>query len=530
MEENKTETLTEQQVNDVLNAWDFLEFSRAYNSSFYHNGFFNPDIVNAQMKNITMNPMDATISEIERALKNPKSSEEILKSYSENFENMNMYYKRMLRYFPDMACFNMTFDPINMQSDEEFESEEFKDDLRVLDEFASKFDFKQEFQMVLRQMFRQGAYFGVLRYDGDKYTLQELPSKFCKITGRFSSGLLFDFDMNWFIGNYGVDINMYPKIFKKMYRDVFKGVTAKYNPSKPEEYRNSRYVYWHQTSPEDGFWCFKISPEIATRVPYFAPLFPNISTAAVVRGLQTDKYFIEASKLLVGLIGFNKDTKSGQVANQINMTPDMLGKFLGVARQGLNKQIGLVALPLEKIEAVQFDTSNTNIENDATQNIAQQGVASADVMLSNNKLNSHQSKLASAVDVNLLYSLYPMFENFVEFFVNKKTKKYKFRIKFHDVDLPDYKNERITRFKDFAQMGLVDIQQAARAVDMNAFELARSLNLTKTFNLKDKVMTLMDNISGGGGGAGNVGRPANPMSDNDNTTASWDRGSNELKD
>ena len=77
-------------------------------------------------------------------------------------------------------------------------------------------------------------------------------------------------------------------------------------------------------------------------------------------------------------------------------------------------------------------------------------------------------------------------------------------------------------------MGLVDIQQAARAVDMNAFELARSLNLTKTFNLKDKVMTLMDNISGGGGG--NVGRPANPMSDNDNTTASWDRGSNELKD
>ena len=212
------------------------------------------------------------------------------------------------------------------------------------------------------------------------------------------------------------------------------------------------------------------------------------------------------------------------------MTPDMLGKFLGVARQGLNKQIGLVALPLEKIEAVQFDTSNTNIENDATQNIAQQGVASADVMLSNNKLNSHQSKLASAVDVNLLYSLYPMFENFVEFFINKKTKKYKFRIKFHDVDLPDYKNERITRFKDFAQMGLVDIQQAARAVDMNAFELARSLSLTKTFNLKDKVMTLMDNISGGGGGTGNVGRPANPMSDNDNTTASWDRGSNELKD
>ena len=86
-------------------------------------------------------------------------------------------------------------------------------------------------------------------------------------------------------------------------------------------------------------------------------------------------------------------------------------------------------------------------------------------------------------------------------------------------------------------MGLVDIQQAARAVDMTAFELARSLSLTKTLGLKDKVMILLDEATsdntkkaGGTGIGGKVGRPPNPMSDNDNTEASWDRGSNELKD
>ena len=36
--------------------------------------------------------------------------------------------------------------------------------------------------------------------------------------------------------------------------------------------------------------------------------------------------------------------------------------------------------------------------------------------------------------------------------------------------------------------------------------------------------------AGGTGVGGKVGRPPNPMSDNDNTEASWDRGSNELKD
>jgi len=91
--------LTEEQVNQVLNAWDFLEFSNSYRSSYYNRGLLTPDAVNAQMKNITMNPMEATLDGIEKALANPKSSEDILMSYSESLENQNMYYKRSLDIF-----------------------------------------------------------------------------------------------------------------------------------------------------------------------------------------------------------------------------------------------------------------------------------------------------------------------------------------------------------------------------------------------------------------------------------------------
>ena len=122
--------LTEEQVNQVLNAWDFLEFSNSYRSSYYNRGLLTPDAVNAQMKNITMNPMEATLDGIEKALANPKSSEDILMSYSESLENQNMYYKRMLRYLPDMACFNLVFDPINAYTDEDMNSKEMKEDLQ----------------------------------------------------------------------------------------------------------------------------------------------------------------------------------------------------------------------------------------------------------------------------------------------------------------------------------------------------------------------------------------------------------------
>lgn len=528
---DNNEKLSEEQVQQVLNAWDFLEFSNNY-KSMYGTTYLTPDIVNQRMKDITMNPIEVTLSGLEEALKNPKDSEKILRGFSESIEVQNMYYKRLIRYFSDMASFNLNFDPI-IEKESDLNSKQFKEDMKVLDDFCSKFNYKEEFQTVFRQLLRQGVYYGILRKTEDKYTLQELPADFCKITGRFPYGLLFDFDMHWFLGHYGVDIDMYPKVFKKMLNRVNKtGYYSKwYNPAKTPDTRNSTYVYWHQCSPEDGFWAWKISPEIATIVPYFSSLFSDLFYQPIIRGLQNDKYFVEASKLLVGIIGFNKEAKSGQVANQMNITPDVLGKFLGVARQGLNKQIGLVALPMDSIETVQFDTSDKNIVSDYLNNVSKQGIASADVLFSDDKLNSHQSKLASAVDYNFIYSIYPMFANFVEYHVNSMTKKFKFKVSFHDVNIPDDKSERSNRFKELSSMGIVDIQLASRVCDLNPFEFSRRLAITKSMGIEKNLISLisLNNQSAQDSINSKKGRPSKPDSDNPNTEASWARGSNELK-
>ena len=535
MSEETKEQLSEQEVNQVLNAFNFLEFSNAYRESYYNNGtYFTPDVVNQQMQNINMNPAQSTIEQLEQALANPKDSEDILRNYATYLENTNMYYKRLVRYFPDMAAFHMNYDCINIEKDSDFNSKAYKEDLKVLDEFTSRFDYKEEFQKAMRQLMRQGVYYCILRETEDKYTLQELPPKFCKITGRHPYGLLFDFNMNWFIGNYGIDINMYPKIFKKMYRDVFNHPDGKYKPSATMDKRYGNFVYWHQCSPLDGFWCFKNSPELATIVPYYGPLFQDFSFLPIARKLQQDKYFIEASKLLVGIIGFNKDTKSGQVANQINMTPDMLGKFMGVARKGLNKQIGLVALPMDSIETVDFDVSASNTEDNTMKTTAMQSVSSFDAIYATQKLNSHQSKLASAIDMNIVNAMYDMFGNFVSYFVNLKTKKFKFRISFHDMNVPDDQQRVMSMFKDYAAMGLVDVQMAARAYDMNPFEFSRHIKMSKAMGIEKDLISLasLNNQSAASNTnitTGRRGRPSTPNSDNENTEASWDRGSNELK-
>lgn len=214
----------------------------------------------------------------------------------------------------------------------------------------------------------------------------------------------------------------------------------------------------------------------------------------------------------------------------MNITPDLLGKFLAVARKGLHEQIGLVALPVDNIETVDFDVDDNNIVTDYIQALSQQGIASADVLMSNNKLNSHQSKLASAIDGNIIRTLYKSFADFIDFFVNSRTKKYKFHISFHDINVPDDRAERENRFKTNAAMGIVDVQYAARVFDLNPFEFERRLAMSKSSEFEKNLISLMS-LNNQSANMQNVGRPkkSSAETDNDNTEASWARGSNELK-
>ena len=536
------ERLTEQEVNNVLNAFDFLSFSNGYRDTYYGynpnaTGYFTPDLINQQMQNINMNPIETTVDNIINALKNPKTNEEIIREYSMALELQNMYYKRLLHYLSDMPCFNITFDCVNIEKDSEYTSKNFKNDLKVIDDFLNRFDAKEEFKTVLRQILRQGVYYCVFRDDGIKYTLQELPANFCKITGRHAYGVLFDFN-----SQAGVDINMFPNVFKRMLRSVYRQNEKDYDPAQKVDKRHSSFIYWRQCNPADGFWAFKTNPELATLLPYFAPLFPEVALVPVVRKLQEDKYFIAASKMLVGILGFNKDTKSGQTANQINITPEVLGKFLGVARQGLSRQIGLTALPVDKVEKVEFDTDQQNLETAQTETIAKQSVSESSVLFHQDKLSVHESKLSAAVDANIVKTMYPMFANFIEYFINRRTKHYKFKFEFHDVDIPDDKEARKAMVKDNASIGIVDFQDVARMCDMNVFQLKRRLHLSKSMGFDKEISDLLiPNLNfgqqklGGNTGSssinnGKVGRPSKPNSDNENTIASYERSSNEIKE
>ena len=86
------------------------------------------------------------------------------------------------------------------------------------------------------------------------------------------------------------------------------------------------------------------------------------------------------------------------------------------------------------------------------------------------------------------------------------------------------RNERREQFKEMAAMGLVDINLYARATNQNVFEAQRALQFTKSLGV-EKLLTQLQSLNNQ---TKKTGRPETKDSNNDNTMASAERGSNEL--
>ena len=157
MTDDRKDLLSEGEV------WDVLEFAK--NSSPYYNNYFTPDLVNSAMKDVNMNPLVADQAKIEKALSDPKNSEEQLIGYSQYFELIDMIYKRSLYYMGNMLSFDYTYVPINATV-KDLKKDTYKKDEERLHEFFDKFNVKKEFTTVTRQLMRQETFYSIFRDDG----------------------------------------------------------------------------------------------------------------------------------------------------------------------------------------------------------------------------------------------------------------------------------------------------------------------------------------------------------------------------
>lgn len=499
-EENKNTPLTEGQV------WDVLNFARSFYSTVYGSsdldfarfqdpteGSYTPYLTNERLAEIGLNPTSLTPEQLNTIFESPINNQYQLTGYAEYLKFRDAIASRTIRYLGNLPAFDYTFYCTNINSVEEYQSEEYKKDYQIVKDFLSHFDVRGQFSYVLRRMLTIDAFFGVFRTDGQNYEFQELPNNYCKITGKnLDWGFQFDFDMNWFL-RMGLSFDQYPKIFKKMWENVNKDNLEKYNPANKLNKRKGTFSLWSQTSslPDKGnFVCFKFDSDIYSISPFLTTMFEDAVNKPFIRALQNDQYIIASQKYLIGLIPLLKEQKSGQIKDALAVSPETMGRFLGLLKKGLANALKITGAPFSDVKEVQFDLPETNMYNEVNNIEASSSGATSRLIYSNDRMTATEVTLSANIDEMIATSVYPMLAKWLSTEINWFTTKYKFKFVFEGSKYSDNRQKRLDTALKLADKGIVMPAKIAAAVGMDIFEMTDLIQQSKVSGFQDLLYLL----------------------------------------
>lgn len=496
--------------------WNVLEYANAlYTSQLGY--FYDTQQEYRTLVDLNNNPQIPDRELLRKAIASYKQSAENLQDYSEFMEVWDGIYNRTINYKLNLLSFDIDRYPVNIKDNSEFDSQEYKDDCRRVDKFFQNFKAKQEFRNAVKNMLKTDTYYCWLRdsegsYDENEiditekkvqsYSLQTMPQKFCQITGKFTgkgvNGLLWDFNLNYF-NQMGVNILNYDPSLIAAYNDrntenknlksFIVGDGRDLN--KVNEFAWDCYV---RTKVNKGAWVFKYDTSNFNEVPPFAYLMKTVFDDDAISALQRDKDIISANALILGEMKTRDKDNTGNNKNAFTIDPAQVGQIMHLARNGINKNIKQIALPLENTRMFQFADNNSNMYKNQLKTSAGLSAANSSLIYTDEKLSQEEAQLAANADYqDIANAVYPQFENFLNFFVNKKTKKYKFRFRVSGSTLPFVRKNEIENHLKLSDKGIqVPIRRWGTLLGYDGYEFETMVKEAKFTDTTDLLFALFN--------------------------------------
>jgi hypothetical protein len=341
-----------------------------------------------------------------------------------------------------------------------------------------------------------------------------MPQSYCKITGKWEYGMLYDFDVNYFTKG-GVSVLGFDPSLIKQWNKIREGKRQEYNPTSQLNVHDGSFANWTQVSPYNGAWVFKMDMTNAAIVPFFASIIPKVLDAEEVGKLQKNKDIIGARALLVGEIQLLDKQKSGNATDALAYNPKTLMKFLKLVKNGLNESINAVAMPTKDPKMYQFKDENTDMVNNNLKTTVGQFASGSRLLFVNDKMSETEAKCAIITDYNLVEPLYRQYENFLNYYVNRKTTKYKFKFTFSGSTYYFVNEKRDEKLVELMDKGVVFAPRTyAKLVDMKPQQFDRLLTEGSATGWTTKLTSLMQNVYTQSGNPNDKGgRPQSSDSD-----------------
>lgn len=476
---------------------DVIDFSSGLMAM---DGFYSPFLSNQLLTNLNNNPRLPSAESVKKALNDYKNSGEELQGFVEFASSFDMIFKRTLYSYANALSFDLQITCKNAYTDGDYKSDEYKKDRQTVDNFLTNFDYKKEFYNVLLNVLKRDTYFTWFRKTKTgnrgkmKFALQIMPQDYCMLTGYFEKGLLWSLNILYYMQP-GVDLNGFDPSIIKTYLRALETVDS-YIPSAPLNDRKGSYAMWADVSPLDGAWAWKFDTSSFANNPFLSPYVANVLRSDEIGELQYNKDLIAASGILAGEIKLFDSAKSGQKANQFSIDPKTLGTFMSLVKKGLQSTIKAVAVPLENIKFFQFEDKNPNSYTNELTTTAGIGTGISRVIYSSDKMSNAELEAALNEVYQTMKPMYAQFNNFLDFYVNQMTSKYKFKFEFVGSNYQFERDARFDKMMKMADKGLVLNSSAwASAVGMNPVTFDRMLAESKYTGWIDKYSQMMLNAN-----------------------------------
>lgn len=513
MEENKIRS----DIQDVL---DFSAGLMAVD------GWFSPFLSNQLLTNLNNNPRLPNSEQVKKALQDYKNSGENLAGYVDFARSVDMLFKRTLYSYANALSFDLQITCKNAYTADDYNSDSYKKDRQTVDNFLTNFDYKKEFYNVLLNVMTSETYYTWFRKTKTgnrgkmKYALQIMPQDYCMLTGYFEKGLLWSFNVLYMMQP-GVDIDGFDPSLKQTYRRAIDSQQIDYRPSAPLNQRDGSYALWADVSPLNGAWAWKFSTDTFAQNPFLAPFVANVLRNNEVGDLQYDKDLLSAAGILAGEIRLFDTAKSGTQANQFAIDPKTLGAFMTKCKQGLQRQLKLAAVPLENIKFFQYEDKNPDSYNNDLTTTAGLGTGISRVIYSSDRMSNAEIEASLNEVYQTMKPMYAQFNNFLDFYVNQMTSKYKFKFEFVGSNYRFEQEARFDKLTKLAERGLVLNSSAwASAIGMNPVTFDRMLTESKATGwcIKNGQLMLNANTAASPSSSDNTG--GRPRSDDSALTDS----------
>lgn len=447
--------------------------------------FYSPFLSNQLLTNLNNNPRLPSAESVKKALNDYKNSGEELQGFVEFASSFDMIFKRTLYSYANALSFDLQVTCKNAYTESDYQSDEYKKDRQTVDNFLTDFDYKKEFYNVLLNVLKRDTYFTWFRKTKTgnrgkmKFALQIMPQDYCMLTGYFEKGLLWSMNqLYWTLP--GVDLDSYDPSLKRTYQRALENAELNYKPSAPLNERTGSYALWADVSPLDGAWCFKWATDNFANNPFLSPYVANVLRSDEIGELQYNKDLIAASGILAGEIQLYDQAHSGQKANQFSIDPKTLGAFMQKVKSGLNGAAKIAAVPLANIKYFQFEDKNPNSYTNELTTTAGIGTGISRVIYSSDKMSNAELEAALNEVYQTMKPMYAQFNNFLDFYVNQMTSKYKFKFEFVGSNYQFERDARFDKMMKMADKGLVLNSSAwASAVGMNPVTFDRMLAESK---------------------------------------------------